>query len=273
MLGAIVGDIVGSTYEFNNIKTTDFELFNTGSRFTDDTVMTLAVAEWLLTDSAHTPEGLVTCMQRLGRQYPRAGYGGQFSKWIKSCTPQPYGSWGNGSGMRVSPIGIYAHDLDEALSLAKLSAEVSHNHPEGIKGAQAIAACMFICRTGGAKNDIKTYVEEHFGYNLDRSLASIRPSYTFDVSCQGSVPEAIIAFLEASTFEEAIRLAVSIGGDSDTIACMTGAIASCLYRIPMDITGKCDDVLTDELRDIKNRFMQMIDSRNGLISRLINMFH
>lgn len=262
MLGAIVGDIVGSVYEFQNTKTTEFELFLNGkSRFTDDTVMTLAVAKWLLTDREHSSSGLVKSMQELGRRYPDAGYGGSFMHWIWSDTPRPYGSWGNGAGMRVSPVGLYADTLDEALRLAKVSAEVTHDHPEGIKGAQAIAACMFLCRIGTSKKDIRKYVETTFGYDLSRTLDEIRPGYAFDVSCQGSVPQAITAFLEGGTFVDVVRLAVSIGGDSDTIACMAGAIASCLYPIPTDVAAVSDDLLTDELRSLKDNFMKLLDSR------------
>ncbi len=262
MLGAIVGDIVGSVYEFQNTKTTEFELFLNGkSRFTDDTVMTLAVAKWLLTDREHSPSGLVKSMQELGRRYPDAGYGGSFMHWIWSDTPRPYGSWGNGAGMRVSPVGLYADTLDEALCLAKVSAEVTHDHPEGIKGAQAVAACMFLCRIGTSKKDIRKYVETTFGYDLSRTLDEIRPGYAFDVSCQGSVPQAITAFLEGGTFVDVVRLAVSIGGDSDTIACMAGAIASCLYPIPTDVAAVSDDLLTDELRSLKDNFMKLLDSR------------
>lgn len=262
MLGAIVGDIVGSVYEFRNTKTTDFELFRKGeSRFTDDTVMTLAVAKWLLTDKEHSYAGLVGCMQELGRKYPDAGYGCNFALWLRQDYPKPYGSWGNGAGMRVSPVGLYAGTLDEALSLAKVTAEVTHNHPEGIKGAQAIAACMFLCRGGISKADIRKYVEETFGYDLGRTLDEIRPGYTVDVSCQGSVPQAIIAFLEGETFVDVIRLAVSIGGDSDTIACMAGAIASCCYHIPVDVAAVSNDILPDELRKLKDDFMKMLAGR------------
>ena len=239
MLGAIIGDIVGSTREWRNIKTEDFELVLKGSRFTDDTIMTLAVAEWLMTDPEHKPETLVACMQRLGRRYPNAGYGGMFRKWLANDNPQPYGSFGNGSAMRVSPVGLYANSLDEALELARITASVSHNHPEGIKGAQAVAACVYLQKEGKPKAEIKKYIEQTFGYDLNRTINEIRTYYTFDVSCQGSVPEAIIAFLEGNSFEEVIRLAVSIGGDSDTIACMAGAIAACRYTVPDEIETRC----------------------------------
>lgn len=273
MLGAVVGDIVGSIYEFDNVKKTDFELFTSGSRFTDDTVMTLAVALWLTVDDEHSPEKLVNCMRGLGQRYPNAGYGGNFFRWLYCKTPRPYGSYGNGSGMRVSPVGLYAVTLEEALGLAETTARVTHDHPEGIKGAQAVAACMFMCRAGHSKKEIKEYVEKTFGYDLDRTIDAIRPGYTFDVSCQGSVPEAIIAFLEGDSFEEVVRLAVSIGGDSDTIACMAGAIASCLYTIPLDIAGRCDDALTDELREIKDDFLNKVRARNSVVGHVIRFFH
>lgn len=257
MLGALVGDIIGSRYEFHNTKRTDFELLPKGSRFTDDSVMTLAVAKWLLEDEEHTATGLVKCMQELGRRYPNAGYGGNFFAWLYARNPQPYNSWGNGAGMRVSPVGLYAKTLEEALELAEITASVSHNHPEGVKGAQAIAASVFLCKEGSSKRQIMQYVEQTFGYNLYRSIAEIRPSYSFDVSCQGSVPEAIIAFLEGNSFEEVIRLAISLGGDSDTIGCMAGAIAACRYPIPEEMAQECDRLLTDDLRDIQNRFMSL----------------
>ena len=262
MLGAIVGDIVGSIYEFCNTKSMDFELLNSYSNFTDDSVMTLAVAKWLMKDEAHTINYLICCMQELGNRYPNAGYGTKFGMWLEEEEPQPYNSWGNGAGMRVSPVGLYAKTLDEALALAAVTASVSHNHPEGVKGAQAIATSVFLCKQGKSKAEIKEFVEKTFFYNLDRTINEIRPSYHFDVSCQGSVPEAIIAFLEGNSFEEVIRLAISIGGDSDTIGCMAGAIAACMYPIPDDISEKCDTILTQDLREIKNHFIDFIEKRN-----------
>lgn len=261
MLGALVGDIVGSVYEFYNTKSTDFELFCNESRFTDDSVMTLAVAKWLAEDKAHTIHYLIYCMQEVGQHHPYAGYGGRFVDWLFEDSPQPYNSWGNGAGMRVSPVGLYAKTIDEALALAALTASVSHNHPEGVKGAQAIATCVFLAKEGKLKAEIKAYVEESFGYNLNRTIAEIRPRYGFDVSCQGSVPEAIIAFLEGNSFEEVIRLAISLGGDSDTIGAMAGAIAACMYPIPNEIAERCDCILTDDLREIKNQFLTMIANR------------
>ena len=209
MLGAIIGDIIGSIYEFHNVKRTDFDLFSKDSRFTDDSTMTIAVAKWLVEDSEHAKHTLVETMQKLGRSHPDRGYGGNFRRWLFSSNPMPYNSWGNGSAMRVSPVGLYAKKLSEALELAKISAEVTHNHPEGLKGAQAIAASVFLAKEGLTKSFIKKYIARKFGYNLDRSINDIRKNYTFDVSCQGSVPEAIIAFIEGNSFEEVIRLAVS----------------------------------------------------------------
>jgi ADP-ribosylglycohydrolase len=269
MLGAIAGDIIGSVYEFANTKSTGFELFTPWSNFTDDSVMTLAVAKWLLEDEAHTIHYLIYCMQELGNRYPNAGYGGNFCWWLRQDEPKPYNSWGNGSGMRVSPVGLYAKTLDEALALAAITASVSHNHPEGVKGSQAIAAGVFLAKNGKSKTEIKTYIENTFDYNLDRTIAKIRPSYEFDVSCQGSVPEAIIAFLEGDSFEEVIRLAISLGGDSDTIGAMAGAIAACYYEIPQSIAEKCDSILTDDLRKIKDNFIAFVEGReqNGNICR------
>ena len=221
--GAIIGDIVGSRFEFMNYKGKDFRLFSDGSRFTDDTVMTVAVAEALLTDGDFT-----AAMQKWGRRYPRAGYGGKFSGWIFAADPRPYGSWGNGSAMRVSPCGLYAGSLGDALELAERSAIVSHDHPEGIRGAKAIAAAVYLAKNGGNKREIEEYIKENY-YPLNFTLDEIRPGYRFDVSCRGSVPQAIQAFLESEDFEDAIRSAVSLGGDSDTIAAMTGSIAWPFY--------------------------------------------
>lgn len=263
MLGAIIGDIIGSAYERNNVKTTEFELLPPGARFTDDTVMTLAVARWLMEAPLHSTDSLVRIMQEMGRKYPDAGYGGSFYNWIFSENPRPYNSWGNGSAMRVSPVGLFANCIEEALRLAEVSAAVTHNHPEGIKGAQAIAACVYYNRTLSCsltdrKKFIKDYVERTFGYNLHRTLDEIRPHYRFDVSCQGSVPEAIIAFLEADSLEDCARKAVSIGGDSDTIAAMACSIFAAgverLSPFSTQIYNRCMGYLNDELRLIVERF-------------------
>ena len=269
ILGAIIGDIVGSTRERNNVKTEDFELLPEGSRFTDDTVMTLAVAEWLMTDPAHSERGLVECMQRLGRKYPNAGYGGMFRRWLVTDNPEPYNSFGNGSAMRVSPVGLYANSMEEALELARITASVSHNHPEGIKGAQAVAAAIYLKRTEefDEKGEIKCFVEKHFGYNLDTDLREIRKDYAFDVTCQGSVPIAIMAYLqEPYRAEKAIRLAVSMGGDSDTIGCMTASIATVerphvisSSSLSHEIEDRCRELLPPDLLDINDRFMAFIN--------------
>ena len=265
MLGAIIGDIVGSTREFHNVKTEDFDLLPPGSHFTDDTVMTLAVAEWLMSDPSHGEASLVRCMQQLGRRYPRAGYGGRFRKWLAADKPHPYGSFGNGSAMRVSPVGLYAQSLDEALDLARMSACVTHNHPEGIKGAQAVAACIFMQIRGKSRYEIKQYVEDNFGYNLHTRLEDIRPGYTFDVSCQGSVPVAIMAFLQRLNPEDALRLAISMGGDSDTIGCITCAIADaqashlCGEGFNHRLKEQCRHKLPSTLLDINDRFEAFIN--------------
>lgn len=266
MLGAIIGDIVGSTREWCNIKTEDFEMVPCGSRFTDDTVMTLAVAEWLMKDPTHNEKTLIKCMQTLGRRYPNAGYGGMFCKWLVSDNPKPYRSFGNGSAMRVSPVGLYAKSLDEALELACITASVTHNHPEGIKGAQAIAACIFLQMENKPGWKIKEYIEQKFGYNLNVKLEDIRDEYSFDVTCQGSVPIAIMAFLQRNNAEGALRLAISMGGDSDTIGCMTSAIAkACSFHVvssttymPKEVIEQCRALLPPELLDINDRFEAFI---------------
>ena len=239
MLGAILGDVIGSVYEWKNIKTTSFPLFRPGCTPTDDSVMTIAVADGLMRawgeDKETIKKSVISSMQYYGRKYPHAGYGGSFSRWLGSSNPEPYNSWGNGSGMRVSSVGWLFDNLAEVESMAALTAEVTHNHPEGIKGAQVIAACVFLARAKNDKETIRKYIEEQYGYDLSVPLDDIRPWYSFDVSCQGSVPQAVRAFLEGNSYEEAVRLAVSIGGDSDTIACMAGAIAEGYYGIPEDI--------------------------------------
>lgn len=264
MLGAIIGDIVGSTREWHNVKTEDFELLPQGSRFTDDTVMTLAVAKWLMDDSSHKADSLVRIMQDMGRRYPNAGYGGLFRRWLNSDNPQPYGSYGNGSAMRVSPVGMYAKSLDEALELARITASVTHNHPEGIKGAQAVAAAVYmqLNEEFDVKGEVKRYVEANFGYDLDIKLEDIRNEYRFDASCQGSVPIAIMAFLQRYNALDTLRLAISMGGDSDTIGCMATSIAyACPFNIisshtniPKDVVAKCRELLPKELLEINDRF-------------------
>lgn len=238
MLGAIIGDIIGSVYEFdsNNIKTKDFVFFESHNEmectFTDDTVMTIAVAEALMQGGKE--ENFVSAMRKYGYLYPYAGYGGMFRGWLRSDNPKPYKSYGNGSAMRVSPVAWYFDTLEEVEKYAEISAAVTHNHPEGIKGAKATAAAIFLARTTHSKNCIKTYIETKYGYDLNRTLDSIRPLYRMEESCQKTVPEAIIAFLESSDFEDAIRNAISIGGDSDTVAAITGSIAEAYYGAIID---------------------------------------
>ncbi len=248
MLGATIGDIVGSRFERHNYKNTDFELFTSHCRFTDDTVCTVAVAEWALSGFQND---LVTIMRKWGNKYPNAGYGGTFYHWLDpNVDPQPYNSWGNGSAMRVSAVGWLCDDLESVLKFAKQSAEITHNHPEGIKGAQAVAAAIFLARAGESKAVIKTFIEQTFGYNLNQTCDEIRPVYQFDVSCQGSVPQAIIAFLESDNFENAIRLAVSLGGDSDTLAAIAGSIAEAFYPVPEEMKQIAAHFLPQEMWDI-----------------------
>ncbi|MEE8827074.1 MAG: ADP-ribosylglycohydrolase family protein [Eubacteriales bacterium] len=258
MLGAIFGDIVGSVYEFHNTNRMDFPLLSRMSRPTDDSIMTLAVADALMRtweeDDAEIETELVKAMQRMGRMYPDAGYGGRFRIWLASDDPKPYYSLGNGSGMRVSSVGWLYRTLEDTLHVAELTAAVTHNHPEGIRGAQAIAACVFLARAGASKEEIRTYVTETFGYDLSRPLAEIRKGYHFDPTCPGSVPEAIRAFYESMDYEDAIRRAVSLGGDSDTIACMAGAIAEAHYGMPEDLKMKALQVLDPHCADIVKRF-------------------
>lgn len=251
MTGAIAGDIIGSVYEFDNIKTTDFPLFTNESDYTDDTIMTVAVADWLLNGG-----DLAKVMQRYGREYPypTGGYGGRFSGWLREKDPLPYNSWGNGSAMRVSAVGWMFDSLEKTLEVAKETAIVTHNHPEGIKGAQATAAAIYLARTGKSKQDIKQYIEMAFSYDLGRTCDEIRPFYRFNESCQGTVPEAIIAFLDSSDFENAIRLAVSLGGDSDTLACITGGIAEAFYGIPKDIEKQVSDKLPGTFQKVIKEF-------------------
>ncbi|MFN5635411.1 MAG: ADP-ribosylglycohydrolase family protein [Flavobacteriia bacterium] len=250
LFGAIAGDIIGSVYEKTNCKSTSFKLFLNVARFTDDSVMTIALADSILNT---TP--IAQTLQRYGRKYPNAGYGGTFFEWIFQSEPKPYNSWGNGSAMRVSPVGWAYHSEDEVLEQAKISAEVSHNHPEGIKGAQATAMSVFLARTGSTKEEIKTYVEKTFNYDLSQSIDDIRPAYKFDVSCQGSVPQAIRAFYESTDYESTIRLAISLGGDSDTIACIAGGIAQAYYKtIPQEIVQEVMQRLTKELLEVVLQF-------------------
>lgn len=245
MLGAILGDIIGSPYEFDmGDKTKNFPLFSERSGFTDDSVMTVAVAEALLdcaniADENAVKENLVASMRRWGREYPDAGYGLRFNNWLYSSSPQPYGSFGNGSAMRVSAAGGLYDTLSETRRAGRLTAEVTHNHPEGIKGAESVACAVFLARHGKSKKEIKKYIINEFGYDLSRSCDEIRPSYRHVESCQETVPEAITAFLEGSDFEDVIRTAVSLGGDCDTLTCIAGSLAEAFYGVPENLKEEC----------------------------------
>ena len=264
MLGAIIGDIVGSRFEWDNIKSKEFEFLTRKCRPTDDSVMTLAVAKAILScdgDYSGLADQTVVCMQSLGRSYPYAGYGGRFQQWLRAANPQPYNSYGNGSAMRVSPCAFAASTLEEAKTLAKTVTEVTHNHPEGVKGAESTAAAIYMALHGSSIPEIREYIDKNY-YAMDFTLDEIRPAYHFDVTCQGSVPQAIMAFLESTGFEDAIRCAVSIGGDSDTIAAITGSIAEAYYGIPQNIRHQISVYLDEVQTDILNRF----EERYGIVS-------
>ncbi|MHC1745651.1 MAG: ADP-ribosylglycohydrolase family protein [Negativicutes bacterium] len=252
MIGAIIGDIIGSVYEWNNIKTKDFQLFSPKCTFTDDTVMTLAIAEGLM--NGGSTAAFIQAMKKYGRMYPDAGYGGRFSSWLFSEDTQPYNSWGNGSAMRVSPVAWGFDTLQEVEKYAEISAAVTHNHPEGIKGAQATAAAIFLARKGKTKDEVKAYVESKYGYDLSRTLDEIRVNYHFNESCQETVPEAITAFQESVDFEDAIRNAISLGGDSDTLAAITGSIAEAAYNVPEEIKEKALSILDERLLNVYKNF-------------------
>jgi ADP-ribosylglycohydrolase len=252
MLGAIAGDIIGSVYEHHNVKNKQFVLLSSHAYFTDDTVLTVALADTLLNGTPYV-QNLVTYYQR----YPDAGFGGFFIRWANSGDSRPYNSFGNGSAMRVSPVGFAFNDLETVMAEAEKSAAVTHNHPEGIKGAQATAAAIWHARRRHSKAEIKAYIESTFGYGLDSHLDDIRQTYHYDVTCQGSVPQAIIAFLESTDFEDAIRNAISIGGDSDTLACITGGIAEAFYRgVPKPILDFVYQKLDTRLAATVDLFVQ-----------------
>ena len=250
MVSAIAGDIIGSAYEWHSTKSPNFELFTSQSTFTDDTVVTVAVADCILRDKDYA-----VTLKEYGCRYPDAGYGGMFLNWLSSDSLDPYNSFGNGSAMRISPVGFAFPSLDMVLREAEKSAAVTHNHPEGIRGAQAIAASIFLARSGESKGRIRSYIEESFGYNLQQTLDEIRPWYRFDETCQGSVPQAIIAFLESDSYEDAVRKAISLGGDSDTLACMTGGIAQAFYEnIPDYIAKTVRETLNPEMLEVIDLF-------------------
>ncbi len=259
MIGAFIGDILGSTYEFDYTQNYDFELFPHGSSFTDDTVCTIAIADAILRGIPYRDSLIEWC-----RKYPRAGYGGHFRLWIIVEDPEPYDSWGNGSAMRVSSAGAFGRTLDEVLALAKESAEITHNHPEGIKGAQATAAAIYFALNGMSKEDMRTVLERMFGYDLSRDYYEIQQHYSFDVSCQGSVPESIIAFLHSTDYESTIRLAVAMGGDADTMGAIAGGIAAAYYGgVPENIANRCVELLPGEMVEVIGSFNEALEDRHG----------
>ena len=266
MYGAILGDIIGSPYEFDRgSKSKDFPLFSPDSTYTDDSVMTLAVADAFLSLPPQVSDEdihrfLVRSMQTYGQAFPHAGYGGMFCRWLKDPTPQPYGSYGNGSAMRVSSVGWLFDDLETVRHMARLSAEVTHNHPEGIKGAEATASAIYLARTGRTKAEIKAYIESNFHYDLSRTCDEIRPTYRHVESCHETVPEAIIAFLEGVSFEDVIRTAVSLGGDCDTLTAIAGSMAEGFYGVPEELKQQCRERLPEDLRKVLRRFEKTLHS-------------
>jgi len=252
MIGAIAGDIIGSIYEWNNIKTKDFILFSDRCFYTDDTILTVALADSILTDTPY-----VNNLKTFYRWYPNAGYGGGFHRWAQGGSFEPYNSWGNGAAMRISPVGYAYNDLDVVIEKAREFSAVTHNHAEGVKGGQATAAAIFLSRTGKSKNEIRAFIETRFQYDLSQHVDEIRPHYKFDESCQGTVPPAIRTFIDSTDFEDAIRTAVSLGGDTDTLACITGGIAQAFYgAVPETIQQKVYSILDERLGEITKRFMR-----------------
>ena len=245
MYGAVTGDIIGSTFEFRNVKKKSFDLFPEGTGFTDDTICTMAVLEALLdgTDPAKS-------LRAWGNRFPDAGYGGMFGSWLRRPDMPPYNSFGNGSAMRASPAGFLARSLEEAMELARRTSVVTHDHPDGIAGAEATAAAIFMAYDGESTDSIREFAEDRFGYDMSLSVNEIRPDYEFDETCRGSVPQAITCALEAISYEDAIRNAISIGGDSDTVACIAGGIAEARFGVPHDLAARADGYLTADMREL-----------------------
>lgn len=273
-LGAIAGDVIGSVYEWHNVKRRgSVEFFKPGCKFTDDSVLTCAVADWLLHDSGHSNEGLAKRLKKYGKRHPGAGYGGMFRKWLNSEGIEPFNSFGNGAGMRCSAVGYYADTYEEAKELAKKSAEVTHNHPEGIKGAQAISCAIWMARNGYDLSEIEARIEEDFDYDfnnridqlvtVDKDGNIVSRAHGFDATCQVTVPEAIIAAVDSVSFEDAIDNAIFIGGDSDTIADMAGAIAGAYYGVPQWIQEKTLSCLSDDLFDVVAEFEDYIERKRS----------
>nr|WP_278860373.1 ADP-ribosylglycohydrolase family protein [Catenibacterium mitsuokai] len=285
MYGAILGDIIGSPFEFDRgDKTKDFKLFSRRSHFTDDSVMTLAVCEALLkvgqdVTVKEIEDAVISSMQSWGRRYPHAGYGGYFRRWLTARHPEPYNSYGNGSAMRVSAVGWLYDSLEKTRTVAKATANVTHNHPEGIKGAEATASAIFMARNGSSKEEIKKYIENEFHYDLHRTLNEIRPGYHMDETCQKTVPEAIIAFLEAKDFEDAIRNAVSLGGDTDTLGAITGSIAEAYYGIPEWLITECRKRINKDMRIVLDDFNDVLSNQddfpnsNKMIENAIDQYY
>lgn len=266
MYGAILGDMIGAPYEFDRgAKVKDFPLFSAGSHFTDDSVMTVAVAEALMAtlgkDEKVVKMVLIDAMQRWGRKYPDAGYGARFQLWLEKINPNPYGSYGNGSAMRVSAAGWLYDSLEETRRVARWTAEVTHNHPEGVKGAEAVASAIFLARSGAEKTVIRDYVVTNFGYDLSRSCDEIRPTYSHVESCQETVPEALAAFLEGEDFEDVVRTAVSLGGDCDTLTCIAASIAEAFYGVPENLVSECRARLPEEMLAVVDRFWKIVENR------------
>ncbi|MBO5371601.1 MAG: ADP-ribosylglycohydrolase family protein [Lachnospiraceae bacterium] len=260
MYGAILGDIIGSPYEFDRgNKSKDFELFSSYSEYTDDTILTIAVGEALLEAGKDAKEeqifeAVVKNMRKWGRKYPHAGYGMEFKFWLCSEEPKPYNSYGNGAAMRVSAVGWLYDSIERTREVARITAEVTHNHPEGIKGAEAVASAIYLARTKNSKFTIKNYVEREFQYDLERTCDEIRPEYFHQESCQKTVPEAIIAFLEGRNFEDVIRTAVSLGGDCDTLAAIAGSMAEAYYEVPIELKTKCEKYLPEDIKEVLWQF-------------------
>ena len=263
MIGAMLGDMIGAPYEFDRGgKTKEFPLFGAGCAFTDDTVMTVAVAEALMDAMGAGDEEirktLTASMQKWGRRYPDAGYGGMFRMWLRKKDPRPYGSYGNGSAMRVSAAGWLYDTLEETRHMARLTAEVTHNHPEGIKGAEAVASAIYLARTGAGREELRQFVTGTFGYDLSRTCDEIRPGYHHVESCQETVPEAVCAFLEGKDFEDVIRTAVSLGGDCDTLTCIAGGMAEAMYGVPDWMESECRKRLPEDILAVLDRFSSRI---------------
>ena len=265
MIGAIIGDIVGSRFEWHNHRNKDFELFTSKCFATDDSIMTLAIGEALMRsrpDWSDLGAQAVRCMQEIGRPYPTCGYGARFTAWIYSPNPEPFNSYGNGAAMRVSACGFVAKSLEEAKALSKAVTEVSHNHPEGIKGAEATTVAIFLARTGHSMQEIRDVIDREY-YPMNFTLDEIRPTYMFNETCQGTVPQALMAFFESTSFEDAIRNAISVGGDSDTLAAITGGVAEAFYGVPKELHDQAVAYLDELMQPILNRYESWLAERNG----------